>query len=62
MVLKMLKILLLAGGIDDDEEIVVHMGNHQVVEDAALVVGEEAIALAAFGETEDVDRHEAFEG
>ncbi len=61
MLLQMREIGLLAGGVDDDEEMVVEMGDHQVVENAAVVVGEEAVALAAFGEAEDIDRHEAFE-
>jgi hypothetical protein len=52
---------ILAGGVDDDEEVVVEMGDHQVVEDGAIVVGEEAVALAAFGETENIDGNEAFE-
>ncbi len=37
----------LAGGVDDQEQVVVAPRHHQVVEDAAGVVGEEGVALLA---------------
>ena len=40
MLLKMGEIGILAGGVDDEEEVVAAIGDHQVVENAALVVGE----------------------
>src|SRR3546814_3305724 len=52
---------ILAGGIDDHEEMIVAVGDHQVVENAAILVGEEAVALAAGLQAEDVDRHERLE-
>ncbi len=54
-------VLRLAGGVDDDEEVVAPVGEHEVVPDAARVVGEEAIALAPGGEAQHVDRHHGFE-
>ena len=51
----------LAAGIDDEQEVVGTAGHHQVVEDAAALVGEERIALPAGLETDDVDRHQRLE-
>lgn len=61
MILKMLEIFFFTRGIDDDEEVVVHVGDHQVVEDAAIIVGEETVALTSLSEAENIDRHEAFQ-
>jgi len=54
-------VLRLAGGIDDDKEVVAPVGEHEVVPDAASIVGEQAIALAPGGEAQHVDRHHGFE-
>jgi len=51
----------LAGGIDDDEEVIVPTRHHQVVEDAAPVVGEQRIALLAQRQADDIDRNKSFE-
>ena len=55
-------VLVLAGGVDDDEEMIPAVGDHQVIENAAIVAGKEAVALAAGLKAEDVDRHELLEG
>ncbi len=61
MLLQVREIGILAGGVDDDEEVVAEMGDHQVVENAAVVIGEETVALATFRETEDIDGNERFQ-
>ncbi len=54
-------VLRLAGGVHHQEEVIAAIGEHQVVEDAALGVGEEAVALAARLQPEHIDRHQPFE-
>ena len=52
---------VLAAGVDDEEQVVGAPRHHQVVEDAAGVVGEERVALLALGQADDVDRHQRLE-
>ncbi|MND64795.1 hypothetical protein D3C80_561410 [compost metagenome] len=52
---------ILAGGVDNDEEVIATVGDHQVVEDTAVFIGEETVALAAFLEAENIHRHQLFE-
>ncbi|MCY1177360.1 hypothetical protein D9M73_176650 [compost metagenome] len=57
------QVLVLAGGVDHQEQLVLgQAGDHQVVEDAAVLVGEQCIALHAHRQIEDVHRHQAFQG
>ena len=51
---------LLAGGVDDKEEVITAMGDHKIVEDAAGVVGEQRIALTAGIESQNIDGHQPF--
>jgi len=37
------------------------MGDHQIIENAALSVGEQRIALATFGQVDDIDRYQLFQ-
>ncbi|MDT4843046.1 hypothetical protein FQZ97_769640 [compost metagenome] len=56
------QVLVLAGGVDHQEQLVLgQAGDHQVVEDAALGVGEQRVALGAHRQVEDVHRHQAFQ-
>ena len=48
---------VLARGVDDEEQVVAEIRHHQVIEDAAIFVGELGIALAAGGDGHDVLRH-----
>ncbi len=53
---------LLAAGVDDQEQAVfVQAGDHQVVDDAAGLVGEQGVALAAGFQAGDVAWHQAFQ-
>ena len=52
---------VLAAGIDDDQQAIAEVGDHQVIEDAAIVIGEEAVALAAVFQAKDIDRNQRFE-
>jgi hypothetical protein len=53
----------LAGAVDDDEQLVLrHAEEHQVVDDAALVVEQQAVALLAHGQVDHVHGHQALEG
>jgi hypothetical protein len=45
----MLDVLHFASGVNDDEEVVAAVGDHQIVKDAAAVVGEERVTLAING-------------
>ncbi|MCY1502260.1 hypothetical protein D9M68_363560 [compost metagenome] len=57
---QMLEIRILAGGVDDEEQVVATVGDHQVVEDAAFDIGEDRITLPAFAKAEHIDRHQLF--
>jgi hypothetical protein len=61
MLCKMGEVGLLARGIDDNEEVVAAVVDHQVVENAAGFIGEQRIALPAGGEAEYIDGNEGFE-
>ena len=37
------------------------IGDHQVVEDSAVLTGQQRIALAPFRKTENIDRHQLFQ-
>ena len=52
----------LAGGVDDDEQMIAAIGKHQVVEDPARVIGQQAIALAALLQAQHGGRRQALEG
>ncbi|MOA35649.1 hypothetical protein D3C78_1571160 [compost metagenome] len=50
-----------AGCVDDDEKMIAAIGDHQVVQNAAVFIGEETVTLTTFLEAENVDRHQLFE-
>ncbi len=54
-------VLLLAGGIHHQEQMIAGIGNHQVVEDAALLVGKQRITLLVHGQIDNIDRHQRFQ-
>lgn len=63
MLAQVRQVLVLAGGVDHQEQFfVTQVGHHQVIEDAALVVGEHRVALHADWQVEDVDRYQGFQG
>ena len=49
---------LLAGGVDDEKEMIAAMGDHEVIENSAIRVGEQCIPLAAGLQAQEIDRHE----
>ena len=55
------EIVRLARGVDDQEQVVAAIGEHQVVEDAARIVGEEPVALPPLAEGEHVHRDQPFQ-
>ena len=60
------EILVLARRVDDQHQdavlgLVGRARHHQIVENAALLVEELGVALAAGGEVQDIGRHEGFE-
>ncbi len=56
----------LAGAIDDHKNVaavgIVAVHEHQVVDDAALVIEQQAVALLADAQVDHIDRHQALEG
>ena len=50
-----------AGGVDHHEDMIATIGKHQVIHDAALFIGEHAIALAVFCKTFDIDWDQRFQ-
>ncbi|GMA77216.1 hypothetical protein GCM10025880_36330 [Methylorubrum aminovorans] len=52
----------LVGSVDHDVQPIGQARDHQVVEDAAGLVRQEAVALAPDAEPEDIDRNQCFEG
>ena len=52
---------MLAAGIDDEHEKVAAMTDHEVVDNSAVRVGEERVALPARRKPHDVDRDEPLE-
>ena len=55
---QMREVVVLARGVDDQEQMVAGVGHQQVVEDAAAVVGEQGVAHGAGGEAGDVGGNE----
>ena len=52
----------LAGAVDDDKNLVVaFVEEHQVVNDAAVVIEQQAVALLAHGQIDHVHRHQGLE-
>ena len=58
VLLDMFGIRHLAGPVDDDQKVRCAAGEHEVVQDARVVVKQHAVALAPGCEADDVDRHE----
>ncbi len=54
MLLQMGEIGVLAGGVDDQQEVIARAGDHQIVEDAAGIVGELGVALLTGSQARDV--------
>ena len=52
---------VLAGGVDDQVKVIAPVGDHQVVEDAALFVGQDRVTGLAGGQALDIARHQGFE-
>ena len=48
----------LAGGVDHQEQVAAEIRHHQIVEDAAAVIGELRVALPARRNAKDVLRHQ----
>ena len=57
----MLQVAGLAGAVDDQEVVRAAVDEHQVVDDAALVIQQQAVALAIHAQADHVHRHQAFE-
>ena len=51
-------VLGLAGGVDHQKQMVAEIRHHQIVEDAAIRVGELGVALPARRDRDDVLRHQ----
>ena len=51
----------LAGGVDDEEQMVAEIRDHQVVENAAGLIGELCVALPPRRNRENVLRHQPFQ-
>ncbi len=58
VLLQMCEVGVLAGGIDHQQEMIARAGHHEIVEDAAALVGELGVALLAGFEAGDVGRHQ----
>ena len=54
-------VLCLAGGVDHQEQMAAEIRHHQVVENAAGVIGELGVALSSRCNAEDVLRHQPFQ-
>ena len=52
----MREVVGLTGSVDHQEQVVAAIGEHQVVEDATLIIGEESVALPPLAEAEHVHR------
>ena len=59
VLLQVREVGVLAGGVDHQQEMIARAGHHQVVEDAAGIVGELGVALLAGLQARDVARHQA---
>ena len=51
-----------ASRIDNQEQMVTAMRNHQIVDDAARFICEQRITLAAGCQAKDIDRHQLLKG
>ena len=51
-------VLGLAGGIDDQKQMVAEIRHHQIVENAAVIIGELRVALPSRRHRDDVLRHQ----
>mmetsp|Transcript_21803 Transcript_21803/g.85364 ORF Transcript_21803/g.85364 Transcript_21803/m.85364 type:complete len:361 (+) Transcript_21803:556-1638(+) len=58
MLLQMGDVLVLAAGVHHHEQVIGPLADHQVVEQAALVVREQGVALLEDAEVDDVHRHQ----
>jgi hypothetical protein len=58
---QVLDVGVLARRVHDQEQVGLAPRDHQVVEDAAVGVGEEGVSLLAGDQVDDIDRHERFE-
>ncbi len=58
MFAQMRLVVALAGGVDHQEQMIAEIGHHQIVENAAAVVGELRITLAVGRDPDDVLRHQ----
>ncbi len=52
----------LAGAVDDDEDVIAAIHEHQVVDDRAFFGQQQPVALLARRQPDDIDRHQRFEG
>ncbi|MCY1370161.1 hypothetical protein D9M69_572440 [compost metagenome] len=55
------QVAVFAGAVDDHEDVRATVDEHQVVDDAAFVVEQQAVALLAHGQVDHVHRHERLE-
>ena len=62
MGLEMGQVLFLARGVEDHEQVVAAVGHHQIVDDAAPVVGKNGVAGLADGQFLEVAGHEGLQG
>ena len=51
----------LARCIHDEIQMIAPVGEHQVIQNTALIVGKEAIALPPLHQSQHIDRHQALE-
>ena len=61
MSLQVVKILLFAGGVDHQREFVAEILHHQIIQNAAFGVGQQAVFLAARGQGQNVRRNQRFQ-
>ena len=61
VLLQVREVGVLAGGVDHEQEMIAGACHHQIVEDAAAIVGELRVALLAGLEARDVGRHQGLE-
>jgi hypothetical protein len=61
MRLDMSDIGLFAGTVDDEEQIFAAVDEHQVVENSALFIEQQAVALLVQAQVHDIDGHQRFE-
>ena len=54
-------ILIGAGGIDDQKQVIAAIGDHQIVQNPARIIGEQPVTLPPFRQTCDIRRHRGFQ-